>query len=70
MMRMPYDAGMTQTQPKPAHKYKKGTVFVFFGLLLLALAAWGVFTGSGSTPLGLVGLVLVIVGIAKKRESA
>lgn len=61
---------MTQTQPKPAHKYKKGTVFVFFGLLLLALAIWGAATGSGVSPLGVVGLVLLIVGIARKRESA
>jgi hypothetical protein len=61
---------MTQTQPEPAHKYKKGTVFVFFGLLLLAVAIWGAVTGSGSTPLGLIGLVLLIVGIARKRERA
>ncbi|HCF99471.1 MAG TPA: hypothetical protein DEV93_02895 [Chloroflexi bacterium] len=60
---------MTQTQPKTAHKYNKGTVFVFFGLLLLAIAIWGVVTGSGNSPLGLIGLVLLIVGIARKREN-
>lgn len=59
---------MTQTQPKPAHKYKKGTTFVFFGVLLLVLAIWGMATGSGASFLGIVGLVLLIVGIAQKRE--
>lgn len=59
---------MTQTQPKPAHKYKKGTAFVFFGVLLVVLALWGLITGSGTSFLGVVGLVLLIVGIAQKRE--
>lgn len=60
---------MTDTRPGATHKYKRGTTFVFFGLLMLAIALWAVLTGNGQPVLfGLVGLVLLIVGIAKKRE--
>jgi peptidoglycan/LPS O-acetylase OafA/YrhL len=60
---------MTNTRPGATHKYKKGTTFVFFGLLLLAIALWAALTGNGGpSVLGLVGLVLLIIGIAKKRE--
>lgn len=42
---------------------------MFFGLLMLAIALWAVLTGNGQPGLfGFVGLVLLIVGIAKKRD--
>lgn len=58
------------TQTKPAHKYKKGTTFVFFGVMLGMIGVAGLFSGgSWMSPLMLiVGLVLLIVGIAKKSE--
>lgn len=62
---------MTQTQPKPAHKYKPGTTYVFFGVLLAVIGAAGLSNGGGgiSPLLFIAGLVLLIVGVAKKREA-
>jgi len=52
------------------HKYKKGTTFVFFGVLLGVIGAAGLMSGgSGISPLLFIaGIVLLIVGVAKKRE--
>jgi hypothetical protein len=63
---------MTQTQPKTAHKYKPGTTYVFFGAMLAVIGAAGLSNGGGGiSPLMFIaGLVLLIVGIAKKRELA
>jgi small-conductance mechanosensitive channel len=61
---------MTQMGEKPArHKYKKGTTFVFFGVLLVVLGV--LMGGGGISPLLLIaGIVLLIVGVAKKSERA
>jgi uncharacterized membrane protein len=55
------------SETKPAHKYKPGTTFVFFGVLLGVLGIIG--GGGGISGLLIVaGIVLVIVGVAKKAE--
>jgi small-conductance mechanosensitive channel len=61
---------MTQMGEKPVqHKYKKGTTFVFFGVLLVVLGV--LMGGGGISPLLLIaGIVLLIVGVAKKSERA
>lgn len=67
---MLYTHGMTQTQQKPAHKYKPGTTYVFFGVMLGIIGAAGLSNGGGGiSPLMFIaGIILLIVGIAKKRE--
>lgn len=55
------------SEMKPAHKYKPGTTFVFFGALLAVIALAGGL--GGIMPLFLIaGVVLLIVGVAKKSE--
>jgi uncharacterized membrane protein HdeD (DUF308 family) len=50
-------------ETKPARGYKPGTTFIYFGVLL---GAWGVF--AQTILLLIVGVILVIVGVAKKVE--
>jgi len=61
---MPYNRRMGIKQERG---YKPGTAFIYFGVMLVAFGALG--QGAGLAGLMLIaGIVLVIVGIAKKTE--